>query len=46
MKREQKSIDLKAHKMMKGRMEQPTMPIMVKVVPIMVYAIKQIATIP
>ncbi len=32
--------------MMKGRMEQPTMPIVVKVVPIMVYAIKQIATIP
>jgi hypothetical protein len=46
VKREQESIDLRAQKLMRGRMEQPTMPIVVKAVLIMVYAIRQIATIP
>jgi len=46
MKREQESIDLKAQKMMRGRVEQPTMPIVVKAMPIMVYTIRQIITIP
>jgi hypothetical protein len=36
MKREQKNIDVRAQKMMKGIMEPSKMPTMVRVVPIIV----------
>ncbi len=46
VKREHESIDLRAHKMMKGRMEPSIVLTMVKAVPTMVHAIRQIATVP
>jgi hypothetical protein len=46
VKREQRSIDLRAQKMMKGKMEPSTIPTMVKAVPQMVKAVKQTATVP
>jgi hypothetical protein len=46
VKREHDNIDLRAHKMMRGRMEPSIVLTMVKVVPTMVHAVRQIATVP
>ncbi len=46
MKREQESTNLRAQKMMKGRMEPFKVPTMVRAVPTMVHEAKQITEIP
>jgi hypothetical protein len=46
VKKEQKIIDVKAQQMMKGRVEPCIMPTMVKVVPIVIHAAKQITKVP
>jgi hypothetical protein len=46
VKREHESIDLKAQKMMRGRVEPYALPIMVKAMPIMVQVARQIIKIP
>jgi hypothetical protein len=43
VKREQETIDLRAQKMMKGRVEPFVVPIVVSAVPRVVQAIRQIA---
>ncbi len=46
MKREQESIDLRAQKMMKGRVEPFVVPIVVSAMPQMVQIVKQTAIVP
>ncbi len=46
MKREQKNIDARPQKMMKGKMEPSTMPIVVWVVPIVVQVTRQTIEVP
>jgi hypothetical protein len=46
VKREQESTYIRVQKMMRGRVEPSTMPIVVKVVSIVVHATKQIIEIP
>jgi hypothetical protein len=46
VKREQESTNLRAHKMMRGRVEPSIMPIVVKVVPIVAQVAKQTVEIP
>jgi hypothetical protein len=46
MNREQDNTNVRAHKMMRGRMEPSTVPIVVRAVPTLVGIVKQIATIP
>jgi len=46
LKREQESIDLKASKMMKGRLEPSIMPTMERVVLIVVLVVRQTTAIP
>jgi hypothetical protein len=46
MKREQDIKDLKARKVMKGRVEPSIMPIMVREVPTMVHVVRQIVAVP
>ncbi len=46
VKKENECTNLKAHKMMRGRVEQFAIPIVVKVVPLMVQVIKQTTVVP
>jgi hypothetical protein len=46
MKREHESTDLKAQKMMKGRMEPSTIPTVVRAMPLLVHVIKHSAIVP
>ncbi len=46
MKKEHENIDLRAQKMMRGKVEPYAMPIMVRVVPTMVQIAKQTTKIP
>ncbi len=46
MKRKHENIDLRAQKMMKGNVEPSIVPTMVKAMPPMFQAIRQIATAP
>jgi uncharacterized protein (DUF2132 family) len=43
VKREQENTYLRAHKMMKGKVEPFTMPIVVRAVPTMIHITRQIA---
>jgi hypothetical protein len=40
MKRERESIDVRAHKMMRGRVEPYVVPIVVKAVPLVVQVVR------
>ncbi len=46
MKREQESIDARAQKMMKGKVEPLAMPTMVRIVPTIVQATRHITEVP
>ncbi len=46
MKKEHENIDLKAQKMMKGRVEPFVVPTMVRVVPVMLQVVQQTTKIP
>jgi len=46
VKREHESTDLRTQKMMRGRMEPSIMPIVVRAMPRVVHAIRQIAIVP
>ncbi len=46
MKREQESTDVRAQKMMKGKVEPLAMPTMVRIVPTIVQATRNIAEVP
>ncbi len=46
VKREQESTNLRAQKMMKGKVEPSTIPIVVRVMPPMVQALRQATTVP
>ncbi len=46
MKKEDESMDLRAHKMMRDKVEPSIVPIVVRGVPIVVQAVRQIAVVP
>jgi hypothetical protein len=46
VKKEQENTNLRAQKMMRGRVEPSTKPIMVQVVPIVLHDVRQTETIP
>jgi hypothetical protein len=46
MKKEQESIDLRAQKMMRGKVEPSIVPTMVRVGPIMVQVVRQTTKVP